>query len=173
MWISFDFDSASFRVGRVGKDRSGIGIQRTGSTFPTARERTWRVPCGMRQSLSCVGHSKLQLATFLLLTCCLLKSASIRPRRYSKSFVCVFVQSIFSCVPSLLVYDSHFDFSARYLWNVRGNTRYPQTATRVFSEARRLPFPSVFGRWYGILSIYLSIASGMFGSRTHPMTHSS
>ena len=28
--------------------------------------------------------------------------------------------------------------------------------SRVFSEARRLPFPSVFGWWYGILSIYLA-----------------
>ena len=43
-------------------------------------------------------------------------------------------------------------------FNLLGSENTFSSFSRVFSEARRLPFPSVFGCWYGILSIYLSFS---------------
>ena len=48
-------------------------------------------------------------------------------------------------------------YYSSYCYNRLGSENTFSSFSRVFSEARRLPSPSVFGCGYGILSIYLSI----------------
>ena len=71
--------------------------------------------------------------------------------RWTFHFVPTFVHSD---SPFLAVIITKMKYLS-YCYNPLGSENTFSSFSRVFSEARRLPFPSVFGCWYGILSIYI------------------
>ena len=71
--------------------------------------------------------------------------------RWTFHFVPTFVHSD---SPFLAIIITKIYYSS-YCYNPLGSQNTFSSFSRVFSEARHLPFPSVFGCWYGILSIYL------------------